>query len=548
MERWVRLFRWLWATPWPVYALTMVQANIIGAVFVFSFLRFVLPVDRFLDLDEFRFLNQYLFIGYLVLAFIGGVIASTLLLLPVLRVDRAGAAFDGAIRRRTLRLPFHQAIISGTMWLIGTLLFAAVNVGHSPRLALIVSVTSLLGGSTTVLISYLQAERLMRPITVRALASGVPANRHVPGVRRRIFLGWALTTVIPIAGILLILTGHWFGLFGDDPGTILVALAVLASVAVIAGAIGMGLVSDSIADPVREMQAGVSRVKQGDLETRVTIYDSSEIGRLAQGFNEMVTGLQEREAIQDLFGRYVGEDVARNALERGTELGGQEREVAVLFVDLTGSTEFAAAHEPAEVVSVLNEFFRIAVEAVDSNGGYINKFQGDALLAVFGAPLEVDNEAGRALRAARALQSRLAELSPLSAGIGVSYGTVIAGHIGHAKRFEYTVIGDPVNEAARLTTLAKMEQGHVLASAATIHHADGPEAARWVLGQSVELRGRGIMTQLARPLRPTLADRWQAGDAVRRSATDAGSVASAASDARPAAAPAADAVVDDATL
>jgi adenylate cyclase len=297
-----------------------------------------------------------------------------------------------------------------------------------------------------------------------------------------------------------------------------VALAVLASVTVIAGAIGMGLVSDSIADPVREMQEGVQRVKKGDLETRVTIYDSSEIGRLGQGFNEMVTGLQEREAIQDLFGRYVGEDVARNALERGTELGGQERVVAVLFVDLTGSTEFAASHDPAEVVAVLNEFFRIAVESVDSNGGYINKFQGDALLAVFGAPIEVENEAGRALRAARALQSRLAELTPLSAGIGVSYGTVIAGHIGHAKRFEYTVIGDPVNEAARLTTLAKTEQGHVLASATTIRHADAPEAARWVLGTSVELRGRGIMTQLARPLRPTLADRWQAGKTALRPA------------------------------
>ena len=76
MENWVRLFRWLWATPWPVYALTMVQANIIGAVFVFAFLRFVLPLDSFLDLDEFRFLNQYLFIGYLVLAFIGGVIGA----------------------------------------------------------------------------------------------------------------------------------------------------------------------------------------------------------------------------------------------------------------------------------------------------------------------------------------------------------------------------------------------------------------------------------------------------------------------------------------
>src|SRR5699024_4351310 len=255
----------------------------------FAFLRFVLPVDRFLDLNEFRFLNQYLFIGYLVLAFVGGVILSTLLILPVLRADRSGGDFDGGVRRRALRIPYHQGLISAGLWAAGTVVFVLANIGHSPRLALVVAVTSLLGGSTTCLISYLQAERIMRPITVRALSRGVPESRHVPGVRRRIFLGWSLTTVIPIAGILLILTGHWFGLFGDDPGLILVALAVLASVAVIAGAIGMGLVSDSIADPVREMQAGVSRVKQGDLETRVTIYDSSEIGQLAQGFNEMVT-------------------------------------------------------------------------------------------------------------------------------------------------------------------------------------------------------------------------------------------------------------------
>lgn len=521
MERWVRLLRWLWTTPWPVYALTMLQANIIGAVFVFAFLRFVLPMDRFLDLDDFRFINQYLFIGYLVLAFVAGTLASTWLIMPVLRADRVGGAFDGAVRSRALRIPFHQSLLSAVIWTIGTLVFVAANVGHSPRLALVVAVTSMLGAGTTCLISYLQAERIMRPITVRALAQGVPVDRRVPGVRRRIFLGWGLTTVIPVAGTLLIIAGQWAGMFGPDAGLILVALAVLSSVAVIAGAIGMSLVSDSIADPVREMQAGVKRVEKGDLEARVTIYDGSEIGRLGQGFNEMVAGLQEREAIQDLFGRYVGEDVVLHALERGTELGGQEREVAVLFVDLTGSTEFAAAHEPAEVVAMLNEFFRIAVDAVDSNGGYINKFQGDAVLAVFGAPVEVENQAGRALRAARELQHRVSELTPLSAGIGVSYGTVIAGHIGHAKRFEYTVIGDPVNEAARLTTLAKSEQGRALASAAVIRHADAPEAARWVLGRSVELRGRGVMTQLARPLRPTLADRWQAGSVPLRPAADA---------------------------
>src|SRR5699024_12574189 len=120
MERWVRLFRWLWATPWPVYALTMLQANIIGAVFVFAFLRFVLPVDRFLDLNEFRFLNQYLFIGYLVLAFVGGVILSTLLILPVLRADRSGGDIEGGVRRLALRIPYHQWLITACIWDTGT--------------------------------------------------------------------------------------------------------------------------------------------------------------------------------------------------------------------------------------------------------------------------------------------------------------------------------------------------------------------------------------------------------------------------------------------
>ena len=511
MRHSVRLLRWLWSTPWPVYALTMLQANVIGAVFVFAFLRFVLPLDHVLDMGEFQLVNQYVFLGYLVLAFLVGLVLTAWLLLPVLRADREGGEFSVSVRRRALRIPFHQSILVAVLWAIGTLVFVAVNIGHSQRLALIVAVTSTLGAGSTCLIAYLQAERIMRPITVRALARGVPVERRVPGVRRRIYLGWGLTTMIPVAGILLLILGQSLGLFGPDPSVILVSLAVLAGAAVIAGVVGMGLVSDSIADPVREMQKAVKRVEHGDLEARVTIYDGSEIGRLAQGFNEMVEGLQEREAIQDLFGRYVGEDVVMHALERGTELGGREREVAVLFVDLIGSTEYAAAHGPAEVVGFLNEFFRVVVDVIDANGGYINKFQGDAVLAIFGAPAEVENQAGRALRAARELQSRLSDLQPLSAGVGVAFGTVIADHIGHSTRFEYTVIGDPVNEASRLTTLAKNEGDRVLASAAAIRNADAAEAARWVLGRSVELRGRGIMTQLARPLRPTMADRLQAG-------------------------------------
>lgn len=510
MKQWWRFFRWLWSTPWPVYALTTLQSHLAGAVFVFAFLRFGLPVGDFLEVGDFRFINQYIFISTLVLAFVLGTVASTLLVYPVLKASRRREPFSVAVRDRTLNMPLYQALLQAVIWISGITVFVLVNASVSRRLALIVGITSTLGGLVSCIISYLQAERIMRPITRRALAEGVPRNRHLPGVRRRIYLGWALSTAVPIIGVILILMGAKYDIYGDNVQVINRAVLMLALASLVAGAVGMQLVSTSVADPVRDLQAAMRRVQQGDFSARTVVYDATEMGRLQVGFNEMVSDLQEREAIQDLFGRYVGEDVVLHALENGTELGGSERTVGVLFVDLAGSTEFATHNDPARVVEVLNEFFRTVVETVDANGGYINKFQGDAALAIFGAPVDAWDPAGQALHAARELGTKLAALEPLRAGIGVSYGPVIAGHIGHAKRFEYTVIGDPVNEASRLTSLAKIEQGGVLASKRALEAADHKEAARWTLGRAVELRGRSVMTQLARPLRPTLADRWQA--------------------------------------
>ena len=124
----------------------------------------------------------------------------------------------------------------------------------------------------------------------------------------------------------------------------------------------------------------------------------------------MVRDLSERQRLRDLFGRYVGEDVARRALERGTELGGQERDVAVLFVDLVGSTQLAATRPPDEVVSLLNEFFRVVVDTVERHGGFVNKFQGDAALGIFGAPIEHPDASGAALAASRELHDELIEV------------------------------------------------------------------------------------------------------------------------------------------
>jgi adenylate cyclase len=144
---------------------------------------------------------------------------------------------------------------------------------------------------------------------------------------------------------------------------------------------------------------------------------------------------------------------------------------------------------------MLNRFFTVVVEEVERNGGLVNKFEGDAALCVFGAPAELDDPATAALRAARAIRDRVAEMAELQVGIGVACGQVIAGQVGTASRLEYTVIGDAVNEAARLTDMAKRVDGNILASDVAVENATEEERQHWVLGKSLRLRGREAPTK-----------------------------------------------------
>jgi adenylate cyclase len=168
--------------------------------------------------------------------------------------------------------------------------------------------------------------------------------------------------------------------------------------------------------------------------------------------------------------------------------------------DVVGSTEFSAERDPRDVVETLNRFFGVVVEVVTLHGGWINKFEGDAALCVFGAPAPHPDASGAALAAARELQRRLSvELDGLEAAIGLSAGQVVAGNIGAAERYEYTVIGDPVNEAARLTELAKTGPSRLLASEGIVRCASEREARRWEIGEPVVLRGRSDPTLVAAP-------------------------------------------------
>lgn len=177
-----------------------------------------------------------------------------------------------------------------------------------------------------------------------------------------------------------------------------------------------------------------------------------------------------------------------------------ETEAAVLFVDIIGSTTMTATRPATEIVAILNSFFDIVVDEVERCGGLLNKFEGDAALAVFGTPAPLDDASGAAMSCARAIRTRLrAKAADFSAAIGVAAGRVAAGNVGAHQRYEFTVIGDAVNEAARLCELAKNDPGRLLTSETTIATADPAEVRHWQLGESVTLRGRVTPTRLGRP-------------------------------------------------
>ena len=500
--------RWVARTPWPVFSLGMLQADIIGALLVLGFLRFGLPPADRVKLQDLPATNLAIFLGYLVVSFTVGAFITLKLLAPVIRWQRRDAlpaddepADTERARLLALRMPGYRSLISITSWLLGAVVFIAASWPVARHAAPVMAVATLLGATATAIIGYLQAERVLRPVAVAALRAGVPENFSRPGVVFRLVLAWVLSTGVPLLLIVLSVAATKFSLLQASADSMLIPILLMAIAALVIGLAGNILSAMAIADPLRQLRWALSEVQRGNYNAHMQIYDASELGLLQAGFNDMVRELSERQRMRDLFGRYVGEDVARRALERGTELGGQERDIAVLFVDLVGSTQLAATHPPGEVVGLLNEFFRVVVDTVQEHGGFVNKFLGDAALCIFGAPLEHPDAAGAALAASRQLHDELvAVLGQTEFGIGVSSGRAIAGHIGAQARFEYTVIGDPVNEAARLTELAKLEVGHVLASAIAVSGALDAEALCWNVGEIVELRGRTAPTQLARPV------------------------------------------------
>ncbi len=182
---------------------------------------------------------------------------------------------------------------------------------------------------------------------------------------------WGLGTLMPVIGIILLCVTQLTTDLEFAPSALAWAILLLSIMAIgQAFALSM-LTASQISDPIRQLRRAIERAQRGETDVRVEVFDGSEIGRLQVGFNRMMREADERRLLRELFGQHVGEDVARRALQFGTELGGETRFVAVLFVDMVGSTGAAAERPPSEVVELLNEFFRVVVDVVDRHHGFV---------------------------------------------------------------------------------------------------------------------------------------------------------------------------------
>jgi class 3 adenylate cyclase len=242
---------------------------------------------------------------------------------------------------------------------------------------------------------------------------------------------------------------------------------LVSSIGILLGVLGSVALAGYIVKPIRLLVDGVKAIGDGNFEQRITIIPNDEIGDLTASFNRMAQSLQEKEFIKKTLSTYVTQQVADLILSDPAKAGiqGERRVISILFVDIRNFTSLAENTDAQKIVNLLNGYFSMMVDIVIKYEGTIDKFLGDALMALFGAPLSFKDHAEKAVLAALEIkkamyafnESLTAEhLGPIRIGIGVSSGEAIVGNIGSAgKKMEYTAIGDTVNIAQRLQSVSR---------------------------------------------------------------------------------------------
>jgi adenylate cyclase len=220
----------------------------------------------------------------------------------------------------------------------------------------------------------------------------------------------------------------------------------------------------SITTPIIRLVAATKQIIQGNYRVNIRPTTRDEIGELTFSFIEMGKGLEEREKIKSAFGKFVNKEIAEAAMRDELRLGGERKNVAIFFSDIRSFTSISENLEPEQVVEFLNDYMTRMVKCVEENHGVVDKFIGDAIMAIWGTPLSSGNDTENAINSALQMRKELVLFNRdrggpgkpfIKIGCGINSGPVLAGQIGSEDRMEYTVIGDAVNLASRIEALNK---------------------------------------------------------------------------------------------
>jgi adenylate cyclase len=259
------------------------------------------------------------------------------------------------------------------------------------------------------------------------------------------------------------------------------------------------LFSMTLTSPIEKLAEMIHLVSKGnfDVKARSQVKSKDEVGDLAEAFDHMTEGLKERDKVKSLFSKFHGSSVAEDLINKDIGVGGQTKDVVIFFSDIRGFTSFSEKRSPEEVVEMLNEYFGCMVKIINSHGGVVDKFIGDAIMAVWGAPQSSPKDAHNAVKACLEMRKALESLNetriargqpPISIGMGLHAGKAISGTIGSDERMEYTVIGNTVNTASRVEASTKAFGSDLLVTDSVIELVG--EDFKTELAGAAEVKGR----------------------------------------------------------
>jgi adenylate cyclase len=371
-------------------------------------------------------------------------------------------------RRRLIHLPWFGAAIGVVAWFLCIPVFlgalAQVQSPLAPGLLWHLSISFCVSGFIAITHTFFLVELASHwglfPVFFRDARADLTPGIFTLSLRGRGMM-WAISaSICPIASLLLLIfaprapamNAQWFAVF---VGVVGIAFGIFTAL----------MMSRLVAKPIDQLRVAADAVARGNFSVDLAVSRADEFGRLLGEFDRMVRELREKEKLRQTFGLHVGERAAEQILTRDPGLSGVEEEITVMFVDIRSATARAGASSPAEMIELLNDFFRVTVRVVEeAHGGMVNKYLGDGFMAIFGAGESKSNHAQDAVTAGREILLAVDALNrdlfarsrePLRIGIGIHSGPAIVGSIGSPQRLEFTAIGNTVNVASRIESLTK---------------------------------------------------------------------------------------------